>query len=221
MAERSMEIASLLLREGVLRRDDPDHRLAYEELGRDSVLLSSLRERLAAVGYDLIDDLGHLGVRPSLEAETAWPARNRTGLNAQHVRLIAYLWTQLVYREIVNLRHGLQSGAPAQISMLDEIVDDDLFVSYRVVWTDFSQRMPANQLKGALRLLRRHRFIRYDEKRDRIWADAALYVLIDRTRMETFVVDLARRLGSETPAEAVVQTVLGSATAPETDEDAA
>jgi hypothetical protein len=71
-ADRAMEVASVLLREGVLRRDDAEHRAIYEELGKDQILADVVRERLAAVGYTLVDDLGHLGVRVSAEAESAW-----------------------------------------------------------------------------------------------------------------------------------------------------
>lgn len=210
MAERAGEVASLLLREGALRRSDDEHRLLYEELGKDTILRDAVRERLAAVGYDLVDDLGWLGVRISGEAGRAWPSRNRMGLNAAHIRLIVYLWVQLVYRQVVALRRGISSSPPGQPGLWDA-ADEDPFVSYRAVWTAFTERMPTAQLKGALRTLKRERFIRYDEKRDRIWADASLYVLIDRARMEDFVVDLARRLGSGTPAEAVHAVVLGSA----------
>lgn len=207
MNDSAMEIASVLLRLGALRRDDPEHQLIYEELGKDPLLNDAVRSRLAAVGYDLIDDLGHLGVRVSAVAEATFQTRNRMGLTSAHIRMIVYLWTQLVYRELVNLRRGLQ--APGHLDLFDK-GDDGPFVSYRAVWNDFAQRMPATHIKGTLSTLKRHRFIRYYEKRDRIWADASLYVLVDRTRMEDFVVDLARRLGTDDAADALKQVVLGS-----------
>lgn len=74
--------------------------------------------------------------------------------------------------------------------------------------------MSANRLKGVLQKLKRDRFIRYDEKRDRIWAGGALYVLIDRARMEEFVVELARRLGAGDAVSAVEQIVTGTVVPP-------
>ncbi|MGH7389902.1 MAG: hypothetical protein ACREM3_10670 [Candidatus Rokuibacteriota bacterium] len=206
--DRAMEVASLLLREGVLRRDDAEHRAIYEELGKDPVLTDAVRERLAAVGYALVDDLGHVGVRVSGEAESAWSTRNRMGLTAAHIRLIVYLWTQLVYREVVNLRRDLRGSAPGQSEFFD--ADEEPSVSYRAVWNAFAERMSAHRLKGVLQKLKRDRFIRYDEKRDRIWAGGALYVLIDRTRMEEFVVELARRLGTGDAISAVEQIATGT-----------
>jgi hypothetical protein len=207
--DRAMEIASVLLRLGALRRDDSDHQVIYEELGKDAILCETVRSRLAAVGYDLVDDLGHLGVRVSSTAEAMYPTRNRMGLTAAHIRMIVYLWTQLVYRELVNLRRGLSAAAPGHLDLFDKS-DESPFVSYRAVWNDFSQRMPASHIKSALSTLKRHRFVRYDEKRDRIWADASLYTLVDRARMEDFVVDLARRLGTEDVGDAVARVVVGS-----------
>ncbi|MBM3524998.1 MAG: hypothetical protein FJX57_18785 [Alphaproteobacteria bacterium] len=216
-ADRAMELSSLLLREGVLRRDDTDHRLVSEEIGKDPVLKEAVRSRLAAVGYALVDDLGHLGVRIATDAESAWPTRNRMGLTSAHIRLIVYLWTQLVYREVVNLRRDLHSAAPAQSDLFDD-ADEGPFVSYRAVWNVFAERMSAHHLKGVFKTLKRQRFIRYDEKRDRIWADGALYILVDRNRMEEFVVELARRLGAGDPTKAVSDVVTGTTVAPETDE---
>jgi hypothetical protein len=208
-SDRAMEVTSLPLREGVLRRDEAEHRAIYEELGKDPILTEVVRERLGAIGYALVDDLGHVGVRVSTEAESAWSTRNRMGLTAAHIRLIVYLWTELVYREIVNLRRDLRATAPAQSEFFDT-ADEEPFVSYRSIWNAFAERMSANRLKGVLQKLKRDRFIRYDEKRDRIWAGGALYVLIDRVRMEEFVVELARRLGSGDAVSAVEQIVTGT-----------
>lgn len=216
-AERAMELASLLLREGVLRRDDTEHRLVSEELGKDPVLKEVVRQRLAAVGYLLVDDLGHLGVRVAADAESAWPMRNRMGLTSAHIRLIVYLWAQLVYREVVNLRRDLHSAAQAQGGFFD-VPDEEPFVSYRAVWNAFAERMSANHLKGVLTTLKRLRFIRYDEKRDRIWAGGSLYILVDRARMEEFVIELTRRLGGDDPAKAVEQVVTGTMPADDPEE---
>lgn len=43
MNDSAMEIASVLLRLGALRRDDPEHQLIYEELGKDPVLNDAVR----------------------------------------------------------------------------------------------------------------------------------------------------------------------------------
>ena len=212
-----MEIGSVLLRLGALRRDDPEHQVIAEELAKDSALSEAVRSRLAAVGYDFIDDLGYLGVRVSGTAEAMFPTRNRMGLNAAHIRMIVYLWTQLVYREVVSLRRGLKTSAPGHLDLFDNSNKDDVpFVSFRAVWGDFAQRMPASHIKAALSMLKRHRFIRYDEKQDRIWADASLYVLVDRVRMEEFVLDLARRLGADDVHSAIAQVITGSQS-PESD----
>jgi hypothetical protein len=209
MSDRRMEIANLLLREGVLRRDESEHRLVVEELGKDPILAEEVRQRLAAVGYVVIDDLGHVGVRVSAEGENAWATHNRMGLHAGHIRLLVYLWTQLVYRQMVNLRRDLRALAPGQPGLF-EGEDEEPFVSYRSVWNEFAERMSATRLKAVLRKLKQGRFIRYDEKRDRVWADGALYVLVDRARMEEFVVELARRLGGGDPLDAVTRVVTGT-----------
>ena len=47
-SDRAMEVTSLLLREGVLRRDDAEHRAIYEELGKDPILAEAVRERSGA-----------------------------------------------------------------------------------------------------------------------------------------------------------------------------
>jgi hypothetical protein len=132
------------------------------------------------------------------------------GLTAAHIRVIVYLWTQLVYREVVNLRRDLRGSAPGQSGFFDGD-DEEPSVSYRTVWNAFAERMSANRLKGVLQKLKRDRFIRYDEKRDRIWAAGALYTSIDRARMEEFVIELARRLGTGDAAAAVEQIATGTA----------
>lgn len=215
MTEKAMEIASLLLREGVLQRDDADHQETYAQLMQDTVLYDDVERRLRAVGYDLVLFLQHAGVRVSSEAVEAAPLRNRMGLDAGHIRLIVYLWIHLVYREVCNLRRNLESRAPGAEQrnlFAAQGGDDDLFISYRIVFETFAEHTARGVLLGRLRHLRRLRFIRFDEKRDRIWADGALYVLIDPQRMEDFVLDLARRLGVEDPV-AAVSTVAASSPA--------
>ncbi len=210
MSERAMDVASLLLREGSLRRDDAEHQILYEELSKEPLLMDDVRRRVAAVGYTLVEELGHVGLRPSEEAEMAFTTRNRMGLNALHIRLIVYLWTQLVYREIIELRRNIQLHPLGQTNMFDS-PDEDLYISHRTVLNDFSSNISSAHLKGAFSTLKRLRFIKLDEKHDRIYPDASLYVLVDRNRMEEFVMDLAQRLGSTSPGEAVARVVFGSA----------
>lgn len=213
MADRAAELAGLLLRDGALRRGDEDHRRIYEELMGDVALYEDLRERLAAVGYVLVQELGHLGVRVAPDVIPTEPLRNRTGIHAGHVRLIVYLWVQLVYREWVNLRRGLETRAPGaeQDSLFPSEEDDDEppSIAYSRVYAEFAEHMARATILGHLRALQRWRFVRYDEKRDRVWADASLYVLVDRGRMEEFVVGLARRMGTEDPVEAVTAIARG------------
>lgn len=223
MVEKALEIANLLLREGVLRRDDADHQAIYAQIVQDTILYDDVERRLRAVGYDLVLFLQHVGVRVSAEAIEAAPLRNRMGLDAGHIRLIVYLWIHLVYREVCNLRRNLESRAPGaeqQGLFASAEGDDDLFISYRVVFETFAEHTARGVLLGRLRHLRRLRFLRFDEKRDRIWADAALYILIDPQRMEDFVLDLARRLGVEDPVAAVTTVAASSPTVATTPEDA-
>jgi hypothetical protein len=224
MADRAAELAGLLLRDGALRREDDEHRQIYAELMADAGLYDDVRARLAAVGFELVQELGHLGVRVAPEVVPTLPLRNRMGIHAGHVRLIVYLWVQLVYREWTNLRRGLETRAPgAEQGALfgaDSADDEPPCIAYSRVYGEFAEHMPRTRILGYLRALQRWRFVRFDEKRDRIWADAGLYVLVERSRMEEFVVGLARRLGTDTPAEAVRAVAVGEdAAAPAGEED--
>jgi hypothetical protein len=217
MADRAAELAGLLLRDGALRREDDEHRLVYAELMADATLYDEVRARLAAVGFELVQELGHLGVRVAPDVVPTLPLRNRMGIHAGHVRLIVYLWVQLVYREWVNLRRGLESrppGAEQGALFAAESEDEPPWIAYSRVYGEFAEHIPRARILGYLRALQRWRFVRFDEKRDRIWADASLYVLVDRNRMEEFVVGLARRLGTEDPAAAVRTVAVGEDAAP-------
>ena len=99
MNERAQQLAHLFLREGTLRRQDEAHREIYSELMGNTRLYDDVKHRLAEVGYDLIQEFGHIGVRTAKHALLDVAAKNRMQLNAGHVRLITYLWVQLVYRE--------------------------------------------------------------------------------------------------------------------------
>lgn len=217
MADRAQGLANLLLIEGALRRDDPEHQQIYVELMGDVTLYDEVRRRLAAVGYQLVQELGHLGARVAPDAQTGALPWNRMGVHSGHIRLIVYLWVQLVYREWTNLRRDLKTGAPGQAALFD--TDDSPWISYKALVNDFGELSSKSHLVGLLRNLKRWRFIRYDERRDRIWADASLYIQVDRQRMEDFVIDLARRMGTEDPATAVKTIATGSQVATPTDEE--
>jgi hypothetical protein len=219
MPDRATEIASLLLREGTLRnRTDDEHRELYTELMTDDTLMQEVRGRLAAVGYDLHQDpFGWMGVRVSREAEGAGPVRSRERFDARHVRMVVYFWVHLVYRQLVQLRRGIDTRAPgADQSTLFEPAeaDEPPWMSFEQVKRDFVQVMSIPQLRATLGTLRQLRFVRHDEKRDRVWADAALYVQVDRDRMEDFVVELARTAGGIDPVDAVKAVATRPAAAP-------
>jgi len=211
VADRAAELAQLLLKEGALRGADPEHHAVREELLGDAALFDEVRRRLAAVGYRLVERLGHVGVAPEPDAATVGPPRNRMGLHAGHVRLIVYLWTHLVYREWQDLRRGRVTAAPGAEQgglFASADLDEPPSIGYAHVRAELAEVMSAARLKALLQGLQRWRFVAYDDKRDRIWADAALYTMVDFQRMEDFVIDLARRMGSD-DALAAVRAVAG------------
>ena len=213
MAERAREIANLLLREGALQKADDEHRAIYAEITGDPALFDEVKQRLAQVGFELVDRLTHLGVRVAGDVVDAADLRNNMGIHAGHIRLIVYLWVHLVYREWVNLRRDLHTAPPgaAQNTLLpdDDEEDDHLWISYEQVARDFGEILSKTRFKSYLTQLKKWRFIGYHRKTDRIWADASLYTLIDLHRMEDFVTELARRLGMDEPGEAVVAIATG------------
>jgi hypothetical protein len=216
--DQAGELAGLLLREGALNREDPEHKRVYAELMGDELLFRAVRERLAVVGYELVQELGHLGVRVAAAAEQAEAIRNKLGIHAGHIRLIVYLWTHLVYREWKNLRWGDDSAAPGPDQALifdDPEAEDVAWMSLKKLEADFADQLSKSALSGFLNQLRRWRFIRLDRRRDRVEADASLYIQVDRHRMEAFVVGLARRLGCDAPVDAVTEIAAGSRPATE------
>ncbi len=214
MSDRARDLAGLLLREGSLRKDDTEHQAIYAELMGNSLLFEDIRLRLHAVGWDLVQVLGHLGARVAPDAVEGGVPRNHMGLDAAHVRVLAYLWVHLVYREWLDLRRDRRTahGDAGQLR-LDDAGEERAWLPWTAATGEFERTMSATQLKGVLRTLKRQRFIAYDERADRIWADASLYVLVDRNRMEDFVVDLARRLAVADPVQAVTAIATGT-TAP-------
>ena len=138
-------------------------------------------------------------------------------MDAVHIRLLVHLWVRLVYREGNNLRRDvntLPAGRAPELFGSEE----PIWISLTQIRNEFGQLGSATYLKGLLGRLREGRFIQIDERRDRVSADAALYILLDQHRMEEFVIDLARRLGESEPAEAVRKAATGSRpAAPETE----
>ena len=101
MSQRAVEVANVLLRLGVLDPSDPDQQHLREELFQDPLLWDEVAQRLRAVGYDLVQTLGHVGVRLTRVVAVAplVTAKNNLGLDARHVRVLVYLWVHLVYRQ--------------------------------------------------------------------------------------------------------------------------
>ncbi|MFU8802844.1 MAG: hypothetical protein ACNA8W_03445 [Bradymonadaceae bacterium] len=208
---RAKEIANLLLRCGSLRADDPDHQQVRAELLGDADLFDDVEERLSGVGYQLVERLGHIGVRICADTVDAAELRNQMGLHAGHIRVLVYLWVHLVYREWTNLRREQESAPPgaAQEDMFGDGDNEPMAISLGHVQNDFSETMSQAYFKRLMTGLQRRRFISVDQKRDRIWAGAALYTLIDMHRMEDFVTEIARRMGADDPIDAVTAVAAG------------
>ena len=200
MTERAQRIANVLLQVGALDDRDPDQRALFEELMGNPVLYEDVRERLAAVGFELIQFLGHLGARLSRDAELAHgrDLRNPLDLHAGHIRVLVYLWIQLVYRQIkATGREEAVEVMPGreQVSLAIDGLDDDEEFSIPIdeVRAEFAEEYSATTLKGLLTTLKRHRFVRQDGASGALFAGPSLYVLVDPLRMEEFAVGLARR----------------------------
>jgi hypothetical protein len=210
MDDRAQQIAHLFLREGSLRKTDLEHQTIFAELMGNTYLFDDVKRRLQEVGYELVQELGHIGVRVPTRALLDLESRNRMGLNAGHIRMIVYLWVQLVYREWLNLRNQMDSVAPGAEQGDFFAEEEALWISYKNVMSEFSETVSKSYLKGVISRLQMYRFIRVDERRDRIFADSSLYILVDRCRMEAFVIDIARRLGSPDPLAAITEVATGS-----------
>jgi hypothetical protein len=208
--ERATRIAHFLLREGVLRKDDREHRQIYEELVGNPPLFQEIKQRMILVGYELVENLGHMGVRPAQNDLQTNDLRNRMGLDAGHIRLIVYLWVHLVYREWTNLRRDLHTVAPGagQAQLFRD--EEAPYIPWTTVKTEFGEVISISRFRMLLNRLQSLRFIHYDEKRDRIWADAGLYVYLDLRRTEDFVVELARRMGTEDVGTTITRIAKGS-----------
>lgn len=211
MDERAADIANFLLREGALQPAEPEHQKIQYELTENPELYREVRERLEAVGYELVDRFTHLGVRIAPEAHDAAEMRNREGIHAGHIRVIVYLWVHLVYREWMEMRGDVEESASPgeeQPSLLEDDEDEGYeppTMSYKRAERDFEEIYSERTFKGYMTQLSSWDFIRYDRSDDVIRAASSLYTLVDRQAMEEFVVDIARRMGIEDPAEAVTE----------------
>jgi len=198
MSARAAELANVLLRLGVLDRDDPEQAALREELFADDSLYEEVSSRLQAVGYELVQMLGHVGVRLERSAaiEPLVTARNNLGLDARHVRLLVYLWVQLMYRHLkATLRDEAEEprGRTQTLLGLDDpdAGDDEPTLPRAELEAEFGDMISKTALRGAVTTLRKQRFV--IEDRGVLRAGPAMYVLIDHERMEEHVVGLARR----------------------------
>jgi hypothetical protein len=207
MSRRAVDIANALLRLGVLEPDDPEQRALREELFADPVLWDDVSERLNTVGYDLVQMLGHLGVRLS-RASAVDPlvtAKNNLGLDARHVRVLVYLWVHLLYRQLKEpLRdEPTEPRGRAQTLFGYDASDEGEGVPTLPVaelYADFGELYSQTTVKGALTGLKRTGFVR--ESGGVLSAGPAMYVLLDHERMEEHVVGLARKGELPLPPEA-------------------
>lgn len=213
MEERITVIANLLLRLGTLDPDDADHQALFEELMGNPVLWDGVKERLGAVGFDLVQFFGRLGVRLQRRMELWQDVRPRgtLGMHAGHIRLLVWLWTQLVYRQIKSqIRSEDVEPVPGKRQGLldfgEPVAEEDVItVPVEEAAAEFSEEYSQSAFKGMLTTLKRHDFVRQVGPSGPLLAGPALYVLVDPWKMEDFVVGLARR---------------GAATLPPTEEDA-
>ncbi len=207
MSDRATAIANALLRQGYLDPDDADQRALREELFSDAGLWDAVSERLALVGYDLVQTLGRIGVRLS-RASAVDPlitAKNNLGLDARHVRLLVYLWTHLVYRhlkETLREESTQPQGRSQTFLGFEELEEEDDTPSLPLseLNAEFAEIYAKTTIKSALTGLKRAGFVK--EARGHLTAGPALYVLLDHERMEEHVVGLARRGAARSEEEA-------------------
>lgn len=197
MSDSAAEIAHTLLRLGVLNPPDPEQQQLREHLLSAPALYQEVSRRLDAVGYELVQFLGHLGVRSGRGVEVAaGGARNNLGLDARHVRVLVYLWVQLLYREIklaVREEEDEPAGRHQTLFGFEPDTEQPPALPVSELEAEFSETTSKSVLKGVMTTLRRQGFVQYGRDRTELQAGPALYVLIDHERMEEHVVRLARR----------------------------
>lgn len=205
MTRNPMDVANALLRLGVLDPDDPKQRALRQELFGDAVLWDEVSERLSAVGYDLVQMLGHVGIRLA-RASAVDPlvtAKNNLGLDARHVRILVYLWLHLVYRQLKETLRDQDNeprGRAQTLFGFDEVDEEDGAPTLPVteIYAEFAEMYAKTTIKSALTGLKRTGFVK--ESGGVLEAGPALYVLIDHERMEEHIVGLARK-GEDLPPE--------------------
>ncbi len=207
MSRHATDVANALLRLGVLDPADPHQRDLRKELFGDPVLWDEVTERLAAVGYDLVQMLGHVGVRltRATAVDPLVTAKNNLGLDARHVRVLVYLWLHLVYRQLKETLRDESSepqGRSQTLFGFDEADDSDAPPTLPVseVHAEFSDIYAKTTIKSALTGLKKTGFVK--EIAGELHAGPALFVLIDHERMEEHVVRLARKGEEQLPPEA-------------------
>jgi len=205
---RIRAVASALLQQGVLDPDRKAHAELRDELLTDDLLYRGVRDVLANVGYDLVQFFGHIGVRVArgIELGPALDLRNNLALDARHVRMIVYLWSQLVYRQIKEVLREEDTEPRGRGQTLFDLAgvdaeDEPPELPYAEVVAEFEEEYSRSQIDGVLTGLRKSGFIKQERKKGAVRPGPALYVLVDRVRMEEFVVGLARkRAADEEPA---------------------
>ena len=201
MADRAQTVANLLLQVGVLDDRNPDHRDVYEELMANPLLYEEVSKRLNTVGFEVVQFFGHLGMRLCRQAELQQETelRNTLGLHAGHIRLLVYLWVQLVYRQIkaASRDEDVEPIPGREQTMLGfqelEDGDDEPSIPWEEIRAEFTEEYSSSTLKGLITTLKRHGFARQAGATGPVSVGPALYVLVDPLRMEEFVVGLARR----------------------------
>ena len=206
MSHSPAEIANTLLRLGVLDPADADQQAVREQLFSDPVLYDDVKERLAQVGFDLVQFLGHVGIRLRRTMELAPPVamRNNLGLDARHVRVLVYLWIHLVQRQILHdMREERVEPMGRDQTLLDlDEVEEAPSLPYSELRAEFEDLYSNAQLKGILTTLKRSQFVLQDGSLGPLQAGPAMYVLIDHDRMEEFVEGLPQRDLDPLPAGA-------------------
>jgi len=206
MRHNPIDVANALLRLGVLDPNDPKQQALRQELFGDAVLWDEVSERLSTVGYDLVQMLGHVGLRLS-RASAVDPlvtAKNNLGLDARHVRILVYLWLHLVYRQLKETLRDEENEPQGRSQTLfgyDDADDSEATPTLAVseLYAEFAEMYAKTTLKSALTGLKRTGFVK--ESGGLLEAGPALYVLIDHERMEEHIVGLARK-GEDLPPEA-------------------
>ena len=203
MTASAVEIANALLRLGVLDPDDADQRTIREQLIAEPALYDEVKQRLEGVGYDLVQFLGHIGTRlqRATERDPLVSTRNNRGLDARHVRVLVYLWIQLLFRQITQAMRDQDvepMGRDQTLFSLDDS-DETPALPHSELESEFNDIYSRATLKAIITILKRNRFVVQDGGEGTLRAGPAMYILIDHERMEEFVVGLARRGAIELP----------------------